>query len=132
MSDRRMLVWLVTVLAATGGVLAAHHSATLYETDAVIIENATVTSVIWANPHTILTFNVRGADGTVSSWNAESGSPSSLSGIGWNRNSVRVGDSVTVELYPAKNGARVGRLAKVVFPDGRELLDSQNRADAER
>ena len=54
----------------------------------------------------------------------ESGSPSSLRRVGWNRNSVRIGNSATVELFPARNGARVGRLAKIVFSDGRELLDS--------
>jgi hypothetical protein len=39
---------------------------------------------------------------------------------------VKAGDVVTIELYPAKNGARVGRLRKVIFSDGRELRDTQN------
>jgi hypothetical protein len=46
--------------------------------------------------------------------------------VGWNRNSVKPGDQVTIELYPAKNGAHVGRLKKVIFPDGKELMDTQN------
>ena len=59
-------------------------------------------------------------------WSAETGSPGSVARVGWNRNSVKPGDKVTIELYPARNGAHVGRLKKVIFPDGRELLDTQN------
>jgi hypothetical protein len=105
--------------------LTAHHSAAAYETESIVLERVTMINVVWANPHTMLTFSVRDAAGVSSSWTAESGSPSALTRMGWNRNSVRVGDAVTVELFPARNGARVGRLAKVVLPDGRELLDSQ-------
>jgi len=60
----------------------------------------------------------------VTTWSVESGSPSALSRIGWNRNSVAVGDAIAVELFPAKNGAPIGRLARITLADGRELLDS--------
>ncbi len=62
--------------------------------------------------------------GRVATWSVESGSPSALSRIGWNRNSVKAGDTIGVEIYPAKNGAPIGRLAKITLADGRELLDS--------
>ena len=124
MTDRRMLICFVTACAAMGAALYAHHSAAVYETTTIELKNATMTGLVWANPHTLLTFDVTDAEGSAVSWSVESGSPSSLRRVGWNRNSVRAGDSVTVELFPARNGARVGRLAKVVFSDGRELLDS--------
>jgi hypothetical protein len=127
MTDKRMLVCLVTALAALGAGLSAHHSAAVYENSTIVLKNVTMTGVIWANPHTILTFVVRDAKDSAATWSAESGSPTSLSRIGWNRNSVKAGDAVTIELNPARNGARVGRLSKVIFPDGRELLDSQVR-----
>jgi len=85
-----------------------------------------MTKIVWAHPHIILTFTVKGTNGAVSTWSAESGSPGSVARVGWNRNSVKVGDVVTIELFPAKNGAHVGRLKKVIFPDGHELLDTQN------
>jgi hypothetical protein len=125
MTDKRMLVCFVTALAALGAALSAHHSAAVYEASSIVLKNVTMTNMVWANPHTILTFEVKDANGRAATWSAESGSPTSLSRIGWNRNSVKAGDSATVELFPARNGATVGRLAKVIFPDGRELLDSQ-------
>ncbi len=124
MTDKHVLVCLVTALAALGAAPSAHHSAVLYENNSIVLKDVTMTGVAWANPHTLLTFDVRDANGNATTWSAESGSPSSLRRVGWNRNSVRIGDSATIELFPARNGARVGRLAKIVFSDGRELLDS--------
>lgn len=116
-------VCLVIVLA--GATAAAHHSAAAYDNATIVLKNATVRALVWANPHTILTFEVKDAKGAVATWNAESGSPSALTRMGWNRNSVKAGDAVTIELFPAKNGARVGRLSKVIRADGSELRDSQ-------
>jgi hypothetical protein len=127
MTDKRMLMCFVTALAVMSTALSAHHSHAVYEDSPIALKNATVIGLIWANPHAILTFAVKDARGKAANWSAESGSPTSLSRIGWNRNSAKAGDAVTIELYPARNGARVGRLAKVIFPDGRVLLDSQNR-----
>ena len=124
MTDKRVLVCLVTALAVAGAAPSAHHSAVSYEDNSIVLKDVTMTGVVWANPHSFLTFDARDADGNAATWNVESGSPSSLRRVGWNRNSVRIGDSATIELFPARNGARVGRLAKIVFSDGRELLDS--------
>jgi hypothetical protein len=122
--SRVRLLCFAATLAAMGAAISAHHSAAAYESRPIVLKSATMTSVVWANPHTLLTFTVQDTSGSVTTWTAESGSPSALTRMGWNRNSVRAGDAVTVELFPARNGARVGRLAKVIFPDGRELLDS--------
>jgi hypothetical protein len=116
----------VIALAATCASLSAHHSTVAYAQQSVVLKNATIKNVVWAHPHIILTFAVKEAKGAESIWSAESGSPGSVARVGWNRNSVKPGDQVTIELYPAKNGAHVGRLKKVIFPDGHQLLDTQN------
>jgi hypothetical protein len=115
----------VIAIAAMSAVLFAHHSTVAYAPESIVLKNATIAKVLWASPHIILTFDVKETRGTVT-WSTESGSPASVARVGWNRNSVKFGDKVTIELYPAKNGAHVGRLKKVVFPDGHELLDTQN------
>ena len=116
----------VLIVAAMAAGASAHHSAAAYESRTIVLKDATVKNLLWANPHTILTFEVKDATGTVTMWTAESGSPSGLTRMGWTRNSVQPGDPVTIELFPARTGARVGRLAKVILADGKELLDSQN------
>jgi len=106
--------------------LSAHHSTVAYLPQSTTLQNATIEKVLWVNPHIILAFTVKAASGTATSWNVETGSPTSVAQLGWNRNSVKVGDKVTVELYPAKNGSHVGRLKKLIYSDGRQLLDTQN------
>ena len=120
-----ILMCLVTIVAAMGAAASAHHSAAAYDNTTIVLNNATMRNMVWANPHTILTFEVKDAGGAVATWNAESGSPSALTRMGWNRNSLKAGDAVTIELFPARNGAKVGRLAKVTLADGTQLRDSQ-------
>lgn len=126
MRSRTLSVLVVFAVAAMAASLSAHHSTVAYNQNSIVLKKATMTKIIWAHPHIILTFTVKETNGAVSTWSAESGSPGSVTRIGWNRNSLKVGDVVTIELFPAKNGARVGRLKKVMFSDGRELLDTQN------
>jgi hypothetical protein len=112
-------------IAAFGAPVAAHHSAAAYLDASIEIAGATITNVVWANPHTIISFDVKEGE-RAGSWNSEAGSPSAQTRMGWSRNSLRPGDQVTVTLFPARNGAKVGRLSHVIFADGTELLDSQS------
>lgn len=124
-------LWLATVmwlLASMSSAPLAHHSTAAYEARTITLKNATVKALVWSNPHCVLSFEMKEDGGTITTWNVESGSPSALSRVGWNRNSLRTGDVISIELFPAKNGAHVGRLARVVFADGRELLDSVFKA----
>jgi hypothetical protein len=116
---------LAALLTAAAAPVDAHHSAAAYQNERIVLKDARITKFVWANPHSILMFEVTNADGQVASWNAEAGSPSALPRVGWNRNSVKPGDVVTFAVYPARNGQTVGRLSRVIFADGRELLDSQ-------
>jgi hypothetical protein len=111
-------------LCSATAALVAHHSTAAYDTKTIALENAVVTRFVWANPHSVLWVEVKDGRGRVARWGAETGSPSALSRIGWSRSSVAPGDVILVELFPAKNGAHVGRLARIVLPNGKELLDS--------
>jgi uncharacterized protein DUF6152 len=126
--NHHVLPCVAALLATLGAAVSAHHSDAAYDTRSIVLKSATMTGVVWANPHTLLTFTVQDTSGRVTTWTAESGSPSALTRMGWNRNSVKAGDAVAIELFPARNGAKVGRLAKVILPDGRELLDSLSTA----
>jgi hypothetical protein len=107
------------------GPLFAHHGSAAYETDRVVVlQQATVTRFVWANPHTMVLFDVNDANGNVSHWAGEAGSPSAVHLLGWTRNSLRLGDVITVHLYPSKFDSNVGRLDKIVLADGTTLKNS--------
>src|SRR5258708_36635445 len=91
---------LAGVLTICGPVFA-HHGATAHSDKILVLKEATVTKFLWANPHTILMFDVKDDNGNISHWAGEAGSPSAVSLLGWNKNSVQPGDVVTVYIFPA-------------------------------
>jgi hypothetical protein len=115
----------IAVALAVCSVAFAHHGSSAYSDKLVTLKEVTVTKFVWANPHSILYFDVKDKDGKVTHWAVEAGSPSALGLIGWNKNSFRPGDVVTVNMYQAKTGNPVGRLSRVVLADGTTLGDSQ-------
>ena len=71
------------------------------------------------NPHVLVYFEVSGKDGIVN-WLGEGPPVINWTRLGWNRNSIKAGDQVTVTLYPARNGKPEGVLAKMVTANGKE------------
>jgi len=126
----------LTFVALIAGLLAiccplfAHHGNSSLDTDKVIVlKNATVARLIWANPHCIVAFDATDEKGNVVRWAAEVGSPSAMNQMGWNRNSLKPGDVITVFLFQAKTGNPVGRINKIVLADGTTLRDSALGSD---
>jgi hypothetical protein len=99
----------------------AHHSDAAYITTTIEFKNATITRVVWANPHGVIAFDVKDEKGQVAHWAVEMGSPSSMGTIGWTKNTVTSGEVVTIRLFPARNGAPLGRLSTITYPDGKVL-----------
>jgi hypothetical protein len=118
---------LLAALAVLGiGDLAfAHHGSQAYSEQVTVLKDAIVTKFQWANPHSVVMFDVTDEKGQVVHWAAEAGSPSALSLMGWSKGAIQPGDKVTVYVFQTKAGNPVGRLNKVVMADGTELKDSQ-------
>jgi hypothetical protein len=113
---------------AFGYPVLAHHGNAAYDGTTITLKNATVTKLIWANPHTIVQFDVKDDAGNVVHWAAELGSPSALGLIGWNKASVVPGDVITVYIHQSKTKNPVGRIDHIVLADGKELRDSSGGA----
>ena len=122
---RWMVFGLLAGLLAPCAPAFAHHGAAAYQDKVLTFKDATITRFLWANPHTILMFDVKDDQGNIVHWAGEMGSPSAIGLLGWTRNSVKPGDVATVYIFPAKSGNPVGRLNKIVFADGTILRDSQ-------
>lgn len=101
--------------------LFAHHGNAAYEMEKSVTLKGTVTQWIWANPHCILQFDVTDDRGQVVPWSAETENPSSMVHYGYNKQSMKLGDQVTVTVLPAKNGKPIGRIVEVVLPNGQKL-----------
>ena len=125
----------ISILAAgllmLGGPTFAHHgTGALYEGGTTVTLKGVVTEFAWANPHVQVYFDVKDDKANVVHWACETLSPGKMArGAGWTKNSIKPGDAVTITLIPAKNGAAVGSLRKVVLPNGKELAVQDNQQD---
>jgi hypothetical protein len=105
---RAGLTMFVTGLAllVTSDLAVAHHSFSAeFDATKAVKVTGTVTKVEWTNPHAWFFIDVKDESGAVANWGMELGPPSSLMRAGWSRNSMKVGDVVTVEGSRAKDAS---------------------------
>jgi hypothetical protein len=82
----------------------AHHSHANYETIKWTDLSGTVKEVQWLNPHVWVYLEVAGKDGAETKlWALEGGSPAALTRGGWKKDTVHVGDSISVKCHWAKD-----------------------------
>ena len=99
--------------------LLAHHGEANYDTDKVVSVKGTVADFEFINPHTLITLDVKNDKGEMEKWACELRSPTMLVRAGgWDKNTLKAGDVITVFGYRAKNGTTVLRLQKLTLPDG--------------
>lgn len=110
---------LLLALASLAPPASAHHSfSALYDADKPVRLTGTLTKLEWTNPHSIFHLNVKRKDGSVQEWLFEAASPGALSRRGFSRGKVQVGDTLIVDGFLAKNGARLVDARRITLPDG--------------
>jgi hypothetical protein len=107
------------VLTLTCGCVFAHHSfAVFFDTDSQLRK---ITGVVkefrFTNPHGVVTLAVVEGNHEVI-WRAETNSPSILRRRGWTSDSLHVGDRITVEGWPARDGSKYLRMRAATRANG--------------
>jgi Family of unknown function (DUF6152) len=121
--DTLVRFFLVAVVSLIVSVpLAAHHGNAAFDNNKLLTVKGAVTEWVWANPHCFLKFDAKDASDNVIHWVAELNNPPEMVRNGWSKQSLKPGDEITVFLIQAKNGNPVGRVQKVVLPDGQVLV----------
>ena len=112
------------VAATTAGAALAHHSfAAEFDAAKKLKLTGTVTKVQWRNPHTYFYVDVKGEDGQIHNWAMELGSPNVLMRRGWTRDSLKIGEQVTVEGARARDNSFKGNASSVVMADGKKMFN---------
>ncbi|MGD8325130.1 MAG: DUF6152 family protein [Gammaproteobacteria bacterium] len=132
MKRRLVAVLTAAVSAYAAFPVAAHHSfAAEFDADSPIALSGVVTKIEWRNPHTFFYIDLETEDGRHENWALEMGSPNGLMRRGWTRNSLRIGDEVSVEGSRAKDGSLKGNARSVVLSTGERLFAGSSQPDAE-
>jgi hypothetical protein len=92
-------------------------------TKSVFVEG-TVAKVEWVNPHTFVWLYVekQSKPGEFDLYGFENGPVNMLTRNGWTKDSLRVGEKLTVQFFPLKDGRTGGSFVKAIHQDGTELV----------
>jgi hypothetical protein len=128
---RRAVAGFVLVAAALAAdrPFAAHHSfAAEYDRNKPVTLTGTVTRIEWMNPHIYFYIDVKDRDGRSTNWAIEGGAPNTLYRAGWRKDSLKVGDVVTVSGSLARDGTNQAHMQTLTLADGRNLFGGQRDA----
>jgi hypothetical protein len=113
-----LLALLLSAGAATP--LVAHHSfAAHYDMQKPITIQGTLVNVRLTNPHSWFFLDVKEADGTVSRWSFEAGTPGGMIRNGYKAAELPPGTVVTISGFPARDKQKVGMMQRLTTAAGK-------------
>lgn len=127
---------LFAVVWTNSSALAHHSFSAEYDSNKQVTVKGVVQKVSWVNPHAYVFIDVKDETGKVTTWAFESLSPNALARQGWTRNSLKVGETVTVEAYMAKDGKPLAdgsihaNSKMITTADGRKVFVGSSADDA--
>jgi hypothetical protein len=120
----------IAVLLAGVPAAFAHHSfAAEFDATKPMKLTGLVTKIEWQNPHTFFYIDVTDpAGGKVTNWAIELGSPNGLMRSGWTRNTLKIGDIVSVEGSLARSGEPLCNARVVILTStGQKLFGASSQ-----
>jgi len=117
------------LLVFAAGAYAHHPFSAEYDWTKGVTLTGTVNKIEWTNPHAFLYVDAKDEKGNARQWKLEMGSPGALTRAGWTRNTVKMGDQVTVDAWMSKSANDRGNVKSVKLADGRELSGGSSILD---
>ena len=114
---------LACAVLVPSGVEGHHSFGVAFDANKTVTLTGTITKIDWTNPHTHVWADVKDKSGKVVNWKFEGYPPNVLSRTGWTRDkTIKVGDTITMFGFLARDGSPFAHLREVTVPDGRKLF----------
>ena len=127
-SKLRTAIVLIAGLLAVCCPMWAHHGNSAYDEEHWITITGRVTEFVWANPHCQIFMDVKDDKGNVTNWGFSASPPGMLQRRGITKNSLKLGDVLTITGHRAKDGSNNASGNVVTFPDGHDARIGQDQA----
>jgi len=121
MPSRHLLAF-TAALAVLPASAQAHHSfAAFFDPAKSVTVTGAVTEFRFTNPHGMIALDVKKADGSTEKWRAETNAPVVLVQRGWTRDSIKIGEVVTIDGWPSRDGRNYMRMRAVKDAAGKPI-----------
>ena len=112
-----------------GSTLLAHHAYTAeFDTTKPVKLSGVLTKVEWSNPHVWVYLDVKDEKGNVTNWGFSASPPGMLQRRGITKNSLKLGDVLTISGHRARDGSNNASGNVVTFADGHDTFIGQDQA----
>lgn len=111
----------VAALAAGAPALAHHSFAAQYDGNKPVRLTGKLVKIEWTNPHSYIHLSVTRKDGQVQEWACEGANPGALSRRGFQRGDIKIGDTLTIDGFLAKNGSHLIDARRIILADGKVI-----------
>jgi len=110
---------LVFTLLGVASLHANNSPSAIFDMQKRVAVTGTLSKIDWINPHIVLTMDAKGEGGKVDHWTFESNPPSWYRSVGLARADFAkaLGQTISVEALPARDGSLFGYMRKITLPD---------------
>jgi hypothetical protein len=116
----------LAVLIAAPPAFAHHPFSAEFDAQAPLTLSGIVTKVNWANPHVSVRVNAKDQSGQTRNWNLELASPAMLARKGWTKESLKIGEVITIKGYRAKSEPFTAAARMIEMPGGKQLSSADD------
>lgn len=120
---------LLMAFTANFAALAHHALSAEFIPEKTIVVKGILTKVEWVNPHLHLYLDVQKEASKIEHWTIEASSPNQLYRAGWRKELFKIGESLEIKGYPAKDGSNAMAVQVITFSDGKQLLGNGAAGD---
>jgi len=115
------LLTVVIALVIVSAPMMAHHGTAAFDTSKMVKIKGTVTDFQFVNPHVQIYFECKNEKGETDKWQGELTAPNKLIRAGWDKHTLKPGDSITVSGYASMSGAHTMWIRELIGPSGEAL-----------